>query len=61
MAPHSNKPQSEYSDAMMSVLWCWNLDMRHAMIKKAAPIEKGTGKIDVEMRELDSVVLVELL
>ena len=31
------------------------------MIKKAAPIEKGTGKIDVEMRELDSVALVELL
>lgn len=45
----------------MSVLWCWNLDIRHAMIKKAAPMEKGTGKIDVEIRELDNVTAVSFV
>jgi hypothetical protein len=39
----------------MSVLECWNLDIRQAIIRKAAPIVKGTGKIEVDINELDSV------
>ena len=38
----------------MSVRECWNLDIRQATIRKVAPIEKGTGKIDVDIRVLDN-------
>ncbi len=38
----------------MSVRECWNLDIRQAIMRNVAPIEKGTGKIDVDISVLDN-------
>jgi hypothetical protein len=42
----------------MSVLSCWNLDIKQATIRKAAPIEKGTGKTELVAKLEERVALV---
>jgi len=58
MAPHSKTPHSAYSDPIMSVLSCWNLDIKQATIRKAAPMEKGTGKTELVAKLEERVALV---
>lgn len=58
MAPHSKTPQSAYSEPIMSVLSCWNLDIKQATIRKAAPIENGTGKTELVAKVEESVAFV---
>lgn len=61
MAPHSNTPQRAYSDPITSVLECWNFDIKQAIIRKVAPIENGTGNIELVLKVAERVALIELL